>query len=356
MKYWWNMILARSIVFVLGAVTAAGAAAAKPAGSDDAWFIKRAVFAEGQLWLLSDTGELSSVDEGARAREVEKLPQAPLDLCLRGGSPMVVTCRDRACATWTLRQRTGGTWPVYADIDTHGDQLASLSCAPDGVTLLTTRRLVEIAGGKTTVVTLSEQVGLGTVTTLNVDAGQAFAGVNAGEWGGGLWRIDRRTGKVAPIERNATGELCDGPLNTKCDPVNGVEAEPWRPGCIVAAIGLVHFSPHGRLVEICGDEITRLYFKPYGSEPTRRSGKSDEPFETVAFFGLVRAGPSLWAAGIDGLYRIEKGRVAEVVKLPPFTTVGGIQVSFAVPHLALVLTGINWRRSISMGVPMLVAR
>lgn len=31
--------------------------------------------------------------------------------------------------------------------------------------------------------------------------------------------------------------------------------------CLVAAIGLVHFSAHGRLVEVCGNRIRRLYFK-----------------------------------------------------------------------------------------------
>ena len=33
-----------------------------------------------------------------------------------------------------------------------------------------------------------------------------------------------------------------------------------------AAIGLVHFFPHGRIVEVCGNEVKRLYFEPYQQE------------------------------------------------------------------------------------------
>jgi len=34
---------------------------------------------------------------------------------------------------------------------------------------------------------------------------------------------------VSAIERNTSGELCGGPLNTECDPVNGIAAEPQKP-------------------------------------------------------------------------------------------------------------------------------
>lgn len=79
----------------------------------------------------------------------------------------------------------------------------------------------------------------------------------------GRWaaKYRRRTGKVTVIEKNSTGDLCGGPLNASCDPVNGIADEPWRPDCVAIAIGLVHFSPHGRIVEVCRDEVRRVYFK-----------------------------------------------------------------------------------------------
>jgi hypothetical protein len=88
----------------------------------------------------------------------------------------------------------------------------------------------------------------------------------------------------------------------------------------------------------------------------RGNRRSDEPFQTVAFFGLIREGETLWAAGIDGIYRADKGGVTLSAPLPTFKKVGGIHVSFALPRLVLVLTSVNQRHSISGSVPMLVPR
>jgi hypothetical protein len=338
-------------------IPAAGSAIEPPRPRQE-WFLKRAAFAEGRLWMLSDAGQLSSVGPTDDKRTEETLPEPPIDICQSRNALFAITCGHDNCTTWTLRKRALGKWSTEASVDTNHDELASVSCSAGGFTLLTSRRVIEISGGKVTSLTLSEPVGIGVIASVYADAQKLLLGVDAGEWGGGLQRIDRRTGAVTTIERNATGDLCDGPLNTACDPVNGIQEEPWQPGCVAAAIGLVHFSPHGRIVEVCGDKVRRLYFKPYGKDsansPRRR--KSDEPFETVAFFGLVRTGDALWAAGIDGLYRMEKGRVTETRPLPRFKDVGNISVSFAVPDLVLVITGINQRRSISGGVPMLIAR
>src|SRR6185295_5454288 len=113
------------------------------------------------------------------------------------------------------------------------------------------------------------------------------------------------------IERNASGELCGGPLNTGCDPVNGIVTAPWKPTCVVAAIGLVHFESSGRLVEICGDTVRRLFFRPLARGAPRQNTSTDDEKDsaTVAFFGLTRVGEEVWAVGIDGLYRMDaKGK------------------------------------------------
>jgi hypothetical protein len=190
-----------------------------------------------------------------------------------------------------------------------------------------------------------------------VTTDHVFVGYNAGEWGGGLRRIDRRTGHVEVVARNVSGELCGGPLNTGCDPVNGIVTEPWKPECVVVAVGLVHMSPHGRLVQVCGPSVQRLLVRPYGDEsPRDPTNKDDEPFSTVAFFGLARAGDVLWAVGIDGLYQVGVRGAVKQRPLPAFTNVGGVEVSFAIPHMVLVLTRVNQRRSASGNVPMLVPR
>src|SRR5262249_42616145 len=150
---------------------------------------------------------------------------------------------------------------------------------------------------------------------------------------------------------------CSGPLDKACDPVNGIASEPWRPGCVVAAIGLVHFFPHGRLVEVCGNMVRRLFFRPLHDDPAKPSDRTDEePFVTEAFFGLARDGETIWAVGLEGLYTVTASGTRRVQPMPAFQRVGGFVVSFAVPHLVLVLTDINSHRSLSGSVPMLVPR
>lgn len=188
----------------------------------------------------------------------------------------------------------------------------------------------------------------GLVSTLHVERDQLFVGVNRGEWGGGLLRVDLKTGTVTHIDRR-TGELCGGPLNADCDPVHGVVSEPWNSGCVVAAVGLVHMIPHGRLVEICGEKVQTLLSRPYKIEAP--SGR--DFIATVAFFGVARAGDVVLATAIDGLYRVSAQSV-EREPLPQFKDVGGIKVSFEIPGVILVLTDVNRRKSVSGSVPLLV--
>jgi hypothetical protein len=319
-------------------------------------FLTRAIFAEGRIWVLSDAGDLSSIAEGQDARSVEALPEKALDLCVRDGHPVVVTgAKDGS--EWTLRQRSDGVWSTAATIQTDGDGLLALDCAASGITLLTTRRLIELdgKGKRQSAVTLSGTLGRGISSTYGT-SDQFFVGFNGGEWGGGLRRIDRRSGNITIVEAKSSGDLCAGPLNTACDPVNGISADPWKPDCVVAAIGLIHFDPHGRLVEVCGDQVQRLYFKPFGKTGSANRYKDDEPFRTVAFFGLTREGDTLWAAGIDGIYGIGPGGATQLIPLPRLKDIGGISVSFDLPRFVLVLTNINRRRSISGAVPLLVPR
>lgn len=350
------MIALTALTFL--AVLAGNAFALEPKRAGQESFLTRAVFAEGRLWLLSDAGELSSIAEGKHAQAEEVLPEPALDLCLRDRRPAVITCKRKGCTDWTLRQWTNGKWLVQAKVPAQNDELLALSCDGARVTLLTTRRIIDLVGDKHSTLVLSEPLRTGLVTSVHVTPERLFVGLNAGEWGGGLRRIDRKSGKITKVERNATGELCAGPLNSRCDPVNGIAAEPWKPDCVALAVGLVHFEPRGRIVEVCGDSVQQLYSKRYAVEDSsdQTAGTSDERFPTVAFFGLTRQGDALWAAGIDGIYRIDAAGVAQSTPLPVFEEIGGIRVSFDSPHFVLVRTSVNQRRSISGSVPMIVPR
>jgi hypothetical protein len=319
-------------------------------------FISRAVFAAGRLWLLTDAGDLSRITPGDTKRVPEPLPEPAVDLCVADGLPGVLTCPRDACKSVTFRRWVGGKWTTEAPVPLEGDRLVALACSPEGHTILTDNRLIETAGSKVSSRQLSfsgRRPRLSLVTSLHVTADHVFVGMDAGEWGGGLLRIDRETGATLRIEKNDSHDLCGGPLNSDCDPVNAIATEPWKPGCVAAAVGLVHFSPTGRIVEICGDDVRARYVKAFG--PPR---KDQKPWHgaTVAFFGLARVGGALLAAGIDGVYRFDGSGEPRYAPLPKFDAIGGVGVSFGVPNAVLVLTAINSRRSVSGNVPLLVSR
>lgn len=340
----------------------ASASAQEPARPGQEAFIKRAVFAQQRLWLLSDSGALSSIVDQGDERIVEHLPEPALDLCVQNGDPLIVTGQQDRGKGWTLRRWHAGEWQQELTVSRSRDILLALSCSAPQTTLLTSKRLIDVVAGvpKSTLL-LGFAIG-GAIASVHNLGDQFFVGFNGGEWGGGLTRIDRRRGTIRRIESDYASEIpCSGPLNASCDPVNGIAAAPWNSRCVVVAIGLVHFLSHGRIAEVCGDTVKRLYFMPLkiddrmGPDPGVTRGEG-EPFSTVAFFGIERVGDALWAVGIDGLYRITQSGLGERVPLPEFKNADGVYVSFDGPGLVLVGTEVNRRRSVSGTVPMLVPR
>ena len=348
-------IVAAALAFALCTT----AVAIEPPREGQQAFLSRAAFADGRLWLLSDAGQLSSITEGQDRRVDEPLPEPVHDICVHEGRLVAATCKREGCTTATLRRFDHGAWSVEATFALRNDRVLALACATAPITVLTTRRLIDFPPGGRRPVRLSRSLEREPIATVHATPGSVFVGLNAGEWGGGLRRIDRRTGAVTVIESNASGELCGGPLNTQCDPVNGIATSPWDSHCVVAAIGLVHMAPHGRIVEACGTRVRTRYFKAYplaGFDGVAVPSRGGAPFSTTAFFGLAREAGSLWAIGIDGIHHIAADGTASITPMPAFTDIGGIQVNFDSPRMILVLTQVNQRRSLSGAVPLLVPR
>lgn len=365
LRSWATVLALLTLLVTLGP----RAAAMEPPRLDQKAFLTRAVFVDGRLWLLTDAGELSSIVEDDEARVEEALPEPVNDICIHRGKLLALTCAREGCAQGTLRRRDTETWTANTHFPAGHDHVIALGCDREAVDVLTDRRLIEIKGDEIRSVDLSERLNLSSVAAVHDMPDGIFVGFNAGEWGGGLQRIDRQTGQVRTIASNISGDLCGGPLNTDCDPVNSIVTSPWNDSCVVAAIGLVHFLPHGRIVEVCGRFVRRLYFSAYKMQgidepPSKHSyepfslGKilENEPHSTTAFYGLLARGDALWAIGIDGLYRIGRDGSAERTPIPEFREIGGIHVSFDLADVILVLTQVNQRRAISGAVPLLVPR
>jgi len=177
----------------------------------------------------------------------------------------------------------------------------------------------------------------------------AFIGFNLGEWGGGLQRVDLRTGIVTNIERRDSKQLCSGPLNSDCDPVTGVIPDPQNEDCVLVSVGLVHlFTSEGRLLRVCGEIVTLLSEKPVTSKAD--GGRK----QTEAFYGLVPApGGMFWALTWRALYRFNGGETKEY-ELPKLREVSGVHLSYDLPGVVIVRTDVNWAVSTSGYTPLVI--
>ncbi|TFI57577.1 hypothetical protein E2493_14520 [Sphingomonas parva] len=324
-------------------------AAPAEAGEED---LQRIVFADGRLWMLTIKGHLLSLapDEAEPRRSAGKT----IDICRLGDGMLALAQRGEV---WRLRLRTDGRWRNLPAVPTEGDTLVALGCEGEQAMLVTSRRLIDLQAGTPRAVRLNGELQrLHMATAAPGDAEFAWIGFNVGEWGGGLMRIHRRSGRLEKVHSNRSGEICGGPLNTDCDPVNGIVASPSDPSCAVAAIGMLHMMSHGRIVEVCGTRIRRLYFKALAPQPPAGTLDEGEPSSTVSFFGLALAGGDLWAVGIDGLHRLRPGQPPQFRPLPKFTDRGGYMVSFDVPGVVLVLSNANQRVSLSGAIPLMAVR
>ena len=350
------MLCRRCLILLLVTCCSASALALEPERPGQASFLTRAVVAHGQMWTLSDAGVLSTVMLGSRMMIRQGVERPVLDVCVMSGNPQIVTTQ-RGNQSWTIQRFANNKWSVDASVPTHGDQFIALNCSANGLTMLTSRRLIALHPGARRVVNLNKELVADEVSSIFGTPNNVYVGINAGEWGGGLRRIDRQTGAVSLIARNSSGALCDGPLNSNCDPVTGIASDPWDQRCVVIAIGLEHFTSHGRIDEVCGDSVRSVYYKKHVAviRPDCKQ-PSGEPCETVAFFGLARQGNEILAVGNDGLYRIKRDGSANYSRLPKFVAAGQIYLSYDIPGLVLVLTDVNERRSMSGSVPLLVTR
>jgi hypothetical protein len=334
-------------------------AAARDAPPAPERMASRAIFAGGRLYLVAGNHRLLSLADGEPSLTGHDLGEPVLDACVRGGEPIALTGAVERARGWTLRRFHDGQWQVERAVVRVDDEPVALACTPDGAFLLTSKRFIDLTRVDPAVLALrGEPIQALVTAAVHVTPEAVFVGLNAGEWGGGLRRIDRRSGRVDTIERNATGGLCEGPLNTACDPVQGLANIPWRPNCVAAAIGLIHMMAHGRLTMVCPDRTEQLYAAADRAfeDPERAREAAQGGYGAVAFFGLAARGNSLIAIGHNGLHRLASDGTATHVPLPRFTRVDGMLVSFALPDVVLVVTGINGRAAMSGSVPIMAVR
>lgn len=348
----WRVLLSVGLLSLMPVVADAG----DLKNPSRAHWISRAVFANGQLWLLTDDGNLSTIAPGAKRRVAQAISDHVLDLCQSDGVVQVLTCPRDGCATWTLRKFSGDHWHAVKSLPSKGDTVVAAQCDRAGeMTVLSRTRLVELSSRRSHAVSLSDRLpDVPFAATLGSSA-DVLIGINGGEWAGGLRRIERRSGKIDTLDQRGS-EGCIAEIN-ECGPVTAIVDDPWKDHCVIVAIGIVHFVSQGRIDEVCVDGVHIFwsrYLPPGRSDPILKAGK--RPLKTEAFFGLARSGSSLFAIGLDGVYRFEARGKPKIIPLPEFESIDGVSASFAQPDVVLVMRGVNQRRSDMWPVPMLVPR
>jgi hypothetical protein len=192
-----------------------------------------------------------------------------------------------------------------------------------------------------------------TTATLASDPG-IYVALDHGEFGGGLWRVDPRSGEVAAIESNPPSDSCEGHLlDRDCSPVTGVIADPDHDGCLLASVGLSHLGLFGgRILRVCGDRITLAFEPPLPDEVKEQA--LDQLATSDPIFGLAAApNGDYWAVGLFSLYRFAGG-APEVTRLPDPQPVGGLRLTCAIPGVVLLDSDVNWIVSVSGSTPLLV--
>ena len=176
-----------------------------------------------------------------------------------------------------------------------------------------------------------------------------YVGLAEGEFGGGLWRVDPATGKVAAIERRESDDRCAGPLNRECDPVTGVIPDPEREDCVLASVGLFHIGvAEGRVLRVCGEDVEVAYALPLPA------GEADEFRRNDPIFSLAPAPDGgFWAGAGFALYRISGGAPARL-PLPEVAAIGGLRAACVAPGAIVVLTDVHRIVSVSGAVDLVV--
>jgi hypothetical protein len=177
-----------------------------------------------------------------------------------------------------------------------------------------------------------------------------YVGFDEGEWGGGLQQINLANGLVTDIERRDSKKICDGPLNSDCDPVTGVIRDPRNKDCVLASVGLLHLSmAHGRILRVCGQQVTVVSEMPL---PT-----SSEKWKlTEPFYGLAPAvDDGFWGITSRALYHFKPdGTKEKAYPLPKLKRVSGIYLSRELPGAIVLMTDVNWAVSTSGYTPLVI--
>ena len=308
------------------------------------------VGAQGLWWILDDRGALRSFD-GRRA--IMQRLSGPVRDIARMSNDDLLALVERGRGFRVMEHVGDGSWTEFANAAAGTrESLIGLAAIDTNVVVVTGGALYSIRAGQTPVRRPIQKTiipeGLQPALALTA-SGQLYVGKNAGEFGGGLIRIDVATGVGERVERRDNG--CYGPLNSDCNPVTAVIPDPVDGRCAIASIGLIHMGMElGRVLRICGASVTVLAEIPCPRQPPR--GQC-----SLGFFGLAADDSAgFWATSGSTLYHFRADTVDRQEPIPRLQRRSGFAFNDAIPGLLVLSTNINWRASVSGPTPLIGSR
>ena len=163
-----------------------------------------------------------------------------------------------------------------------------------------------------------------------------YIGLNRGEFGGGLRRVDLETGTISIVSGPGDGP-CGGALSPACQPVIRLFPAPDQP-CVIVGTGLSHLGLSiGHVYRVCRDSIVVIFDTPTPALPDRwMMTPSPWPLDDLV---PIRDG---WVATSRGRYfRSHNGRVEELA-LTSFHDWSGLRISDEQDGVMFVVGSCCW--------------
>ncbi len=319
--------------------------------------IHQAVLFDHRLWIASDSKEVWAVEETTNQINGWEFRDRVSSL-LRTGNRLLATTAS-AEGERVLWERRGEDWRQVRAWR-HEKRPRWLTMAADGDQLVlaeSTRAQVIDRDGREREVTFTQAIPGGHHVSAALTSGALYVGLDSGEFGGGLWRVDLSTGSMTEVRGSGLqppppdDPLCGPSLYHECAPVTAVVADPARPGCVLASVGMSHMgSTHGAVHRVCGEAIERLWYEQLRDRGSPWTGYSD----SAAVWGLLPAPGGFWAATNHGLVRREAGRADQVWTTLAIETLGGVTQSRQLAGVRLVWSAHQAAVSVGGGGAMLV--
>ncbi len=308
--------------------------------------IEDAVFAHGKLWLLSKKLGFTFLAGGSTTREPAGIDGKILAIGRKGSDVIIATCAEAPCERWTLLRFDGSMWQLDAVVPSNGDEFGAMTFTHAETYLLTSRRVVIVSGDdqRTIPIALPRTGQLparpehyDVHPKILVNGSYLYLGYDQGEWGGGLERIDLSSGQLDVIQKKSFGgPHCMRPLDPECDPVTDLTVAPWNSACVVATIARAYSG--GRVLEICGDNVRRLYFAQNRYSRDEQPGPDGEiDFGTIGFSGVLALGSTVTAIGDEAIYVIDQSGAATERPFTEFELVDGVYTDFSQQGFVMAL-------------------